>query len=265
MPNEVKRKFIGDAASYQKARPNYPQELFIALLNFWKQSSCKFGEPLIADIGCGTGIATRGIYYALQGKCKVIGIEPNFRMLEQAKQAASGENIIYLEGNAEKLPFEDKSLDIVIVAQAMHYFNRPIFYGEASRVLRNSGVIAIIENNRNWKSSLFLEKYEQFLEKNTDDKNLGHYSRDYRAFPFFEELSYYFQKATEEVFHWSKKMAAQDFLEMVKSSTSAQRAIANIGKENFERQILELTHYHVGNDELLEIPYISKVYLAKNK
>lgn len=162
MPHEVKRKFIGDAVSYQKARPSYPKELFITLLNFWKKSSRNLDEPVIADIGCGTGIATRGIYYALQEKCKVIGVEPDLSMLEQAKRALGEENIIYLEGNAERLSFEEKSLDIVIVAQAMQYFDRPAFYRETLRVLRDDGIIAIIENNRDWKNSQFLESMRNF-------------------------------------------------------------------------------------------------------
>lgn len=267
MSNEVKRKFIGDAVNYQKFRPDYPQKLFIALLKFWKQISANYSEPVIADIGCGTGIATRGIYYALKKKCKVIGIEPDHNMLEQAKKTTSNiENIIYLQGNAEILPFEDKSLDIIIAAQAMQYFDRPIFYHEARRILKSYGVIAILENNRNWKDSLFLEKYEEFLEKNSYDKNLGCYSRDYRNFPFIEELNNYFKNATEKIFHWSMKIDPQDFLEMVKSTTSAQRVISNIGKENAERQLLELTCSHLNKDDgLLEIPYIAKLYLARNR
>lgn len=43
-------------------------------------------------------------------------------------------------------------------------------------------------------------------------------------------------------------MTPQDFLEMIKSSTSAQRAIANAGEEKVERQILELANSHVNND-----------------
>lgn len=265
MDKKVKREFIGDATSYQKARPNYPEDLFATLLHFWKQSPHDKDKPIIiADIGCGTGIATRGIYSAAEKKCKVIGIEPDLNMLKQAKLATSDENIIYMEGNAEKLPLDDKSVDIVMVALAMQYFDRPLFYCEAKRVLRNSGVIAIIENNRNWKNSPFLEKYEEFLEKYSYDKNFNYYSREYRAFPFIEELNIYFQSATEKTFLWTKKMTAQDFLEMVKSSTSGKRAIINLGQDKAEHQILKLAHAYIGTDGLIDIPYISNAYLAKN-
>lgn len=264
MTKEIKRKFKGDAVSYQKTRPDYPSELFAALIHFWNQAS-EVKEPIIADIGCGTGIATRGIYDALHQQCKVFGIEPDFKMLKQAKEATSiEENIIYIAGTAEKLSFRNKSVDIVLVAQAMQYFDRPLFYRESKRILKQGGIIASIENNRDWKSSPFLEKYEEFLEKNTYDKNIGSYSRGYRSFPFIEEFNNYFHDATEKNFRWSKEMSPNDFLEMIKSTTSAQRAIANIGQKNVEQQILELIHSHVNNKGLLDIPYISKAYLARN-
>ena len=260
-----KRHFAGNALSYQKARPHYPQALFLTLYNFWKQNVSNKNEPWIVDIGCGTGIATRGIYEALQRKCKVIGIEPDVKMLTQAKQLSQSDtNISYLKGTAEKLPFEDKSVDIVIAAQAMQYFDRPLFYHEAKRILRTHGVIAIIENNRHWKNSPFLEQYEQFLEKNSYDKNLGYYARDYRTFPFIDELNIYFQDPIEETFLWTHKISPQNFLEMIKSSTSGQRAIAHVGAANVEEHILGLSRVYVNHEGLLEIPYIAKAYLAKN-
>ncbi|WP_131784106.1 class I SAM-dependent methyltransferase [Legionella gresilensis] len=211
MAKEIKRKFIGNAVSYQKARPNYPEELFSTLLQFWEQTSNGINNPIVVDVGCGTGIATRGIYLASQKKCNVIGVEPDLNMLEQAKRETAEKNIVYVAGSAEKLPLEKNSIDIMIAALAMQYFNRPLFYSETKRVLRKNGVIAIIENNRNWKENPFLEKYESFLEKNSYDKNVKYYNRDYRAYPFLDELNIYFQNATEQAFPWSKKCSRKIF------------------------------------------------------
>lgn len=264
MTNKIDRKFLGDAISYQKARPDYPKQLFIFLLDFWKQTSHHTDKPTILDCGCGTGIATRGIYNAFHQKCKVIGIEPDLNMLEQAKKTTHDKNILYIEGNAEKLPFENKTVDIVIAAQAIQYFDRPLFYQEAKRILKDNGVIGIIENNRDWRNSQFLGEYEEFLEKNSYDEHLGYYSRDYRVYPFVEELSVYFHDEIGQSFSWSKKMFPQDFWEIVKSSTSGKRVIANLGQEKTELQLLELISTYLDVDGFLNIPYISKAYLAKN-
>ncbi|WP_165482850.1 hypothetical protein [Legionella gresilensis] len=50
---------------------------------------------------------------------------------------------------------------------------------------------------------------------------------------------------------------------MIKSSTSGQQAIVNLGIKNAERQIRELIHLYVDEDGLLDISYISKIYQAK--
>ncbi len=58
-------------------------------------------------------------------------------------------------------------------------------------------------------------------------------------------------------------MFPKDFWEMIKSSTSGQQAIVNLGIKNAERQIRELIHLYVDEDGLLDISYISKIYQAK--
>lgn len=264
MPEINKRKFLGNAVSYQKTRPNYPNELFLALLQYWQKESDNKIHPIIADVGCGTGIATRGIYYSLNKKCKLIGIEPDLNMLEQAQQGEPDENIIFIQGTAENLPLEKNSVDIIIASQAIQYFDRPTFYQETKRVIRsNSSTIAIIENNRHWKTSPFLEKYEEFLETYSYDTH-STYSRNYRAYPFIEELNHHFQDATELSFIWSKKISSTDFLDMMTSTTSGQRAIKNLGETIAKKQIIELAHPYVDPDGLLDMPYISKAYLARN-
>jgi ubiquinone/menaquinone biosynthesis C-methylase UbiE len=45
-------------------------------------------------------------------------------------------NLAYLNFPAEALPFKRSSVDVVFVAQARHWFDRPKFYAETARVLR---------------------------------------------------------------------------------------------------------------------------------
>lgn len=256
-------QFSGDASSYQKARPGYPVELLQQLCNFWQQRNTQ--EPIIADIGCGTGLAAHGIYQVLQGKCKVICIEPNTTMLQQAEQTAAGNaNFIFLESNAEKLPLADHSIDIAIAAQAIHYFDRPAFYHEAKRVLREDGIIAVIENNRDWRSSEFLTEYETFLEENTKSEGGKVYKRDYRMFACTAELNTVFHNATEFSTSWTKITTPEKFLELARSTTSAQRAMQQLGYQQGEQQILALAKKYADENNNLVMPYISKLYVARN-
>jgi ubiquinone/menaquinone biosynthesis C-methylase UbiE len=62
-------------------------------------------------------------------------------MLEAAVQKP---NIDYQVCSAEKLPFEDKSIDVITSAQAFHWFKHDEFFKEAKRILKPNGTIAIL-------------------------------------------------------------------------------------------------------------------------
>ncbi|TAK76024.1 MAG: class I SAM-dependent methyltransferase, partial [Gammaproteobacteria bacterium] len=182
------QEFAGLAENYEKARPTYPKEMFDDLIDFWNQNKIPTNtQPIIADVGCGTGISTRAIYHAFEGKCKVYGIEPGNDMRITA-EAVTQEPIIYINGSAESIPLLDASIDIVTTAQAVQWFDRPKFYVEVHRILKEGGVVAIYENNRDWKKSRFLEKYEELLEQYAYKDDGSQYSRFYRDFSYDEEL-----------------------------------------------------------------------------
>lgn len=60
------------------------------------------------------------------------------------ESAVKGPNIDYQACPAEKLPFDDKSVDVITTAQAFHWFKHDDFFKEAKRVLKPQGTIAII-------------------------------------------------------------------------------------------------------------------------
>ena len=88
------------------------QEKKIALI---KQHLKVNPEEKLLDVGCGTGLTTR------PWKCKRFGIDPSKKLLEKAKKSdPEGE---YVLAPAEKIPFPDKSFDIVISITAIQNFN----------------------------------------------------------------------------------------------------------------------------------------------
>lgn len=64
--------------------------------------------------------------------------------IQMLQAADKRPNIDYLACPAEKLPFEDKSVDVITTAQAFHWFKHDQFFEEAKRVLKPNGTIAII-------------------------------------------------------------------------------------------------------------------------
>jgi ubiquinone/menaquinone biosynthesis C-methylase UbiE len=62
-------------------------------------------------------------------------------MLEQAKARSS--RVRWMKGPAERLPFEDGSLDAVVTTSAFHFFDQPAAMREFHRVLAPGGLAAV--------------------------------------------------------------------------------------------------------------------------
>ena len=98
------------------------------------------GAARVADIGCGTGILASRIAAELRPE-KVYGVDMSDGMLEQAK-ARSGA-VTWMKGPAERLPFDDDSLDAVVSTSAFHWFDQPAAMRDFYRVLAPGGMVAV--------------------------------------------------------------------------------------------------------------------------
>lgn len=99
----------------------------------------------VVDVGCGEGRFTRAL--AAEG-AEVFGIDVNDAALAAASAAPGGENVTYMLGRGEDLPFEDASVDVVVYSNSLHHIetgNLAEALGEASRVLKPDGVLCVIE------------------------------------------------------------------------------------------------------------------------
>jgi SAM-dependent methyltransferase len=133
------------ADAYERARPEYPAGAVRWLTD---------ETPVdVVDLGAGTGKLTRGLV-ALGHR--VIAVEPLPEMLEQLRSAVP--EAVALLGDAEAVPLPDASADVVVCAQAFHWFDQPAALREIARVLRPGGRIALVWNTRDdrapWMASL---------------------------------------------------------------------------------------------------------------
>ena len=94
----------------------------------------------IADIACGTGILAARISDELHPD-EVYGVDMSDGMLEQAKARCA--RVHWQKGPAERLPFDDGSLDAVVSTSAFHFFDQPAAMREFHRVLAPGGLVAV--------------------------------------------------------------------------------------------------------------------------
>lgn len=126
-----KDHFSGHAADYAKFRPNYPPELFDHL------ASISRARALAWDCATGNGQAALGLAQHFE---KVIATDASAQQIESAR---SHPNIIYRVASAEASGIESGSVDLILVAQALHWFDLDRFFAEAKRVLNEGGILAI--------------------------------------------------------------------------------------------------------------------------
>lgn len=122
--------FSKHATDYAKYRPGYPRELFS-----WLQSLNSTHE-LAWDVGTGNGQAAVEL---AKNFSQVIATDPS---AAQIKNALAHERVEYQVSSAEQCTLSDASVDLVTVAQALHWFDFDKFYAQVHRVLKPDGVIA---------------------------------------------------------------------------------------------------------------------------
>ncbi len=131
-------RFSDRAADYAKYRPSYPDQAIATILEGLGNPS----QLVAADIGAGTGISSRLL--AERG-VRVLAIEPNPSMREAASPHALVE---FRNGTAEATNLPDSSVDLVTCFQAFHWFDPAPTLWEFHRILKPSGRLALVWNDR---------------------------------------------------------------------------------------------------------------------
>lgn len=118
--------------------------------------------PPLLDIGCGTGISTNFF------NVKSIGIDNCIEMISRGNK-----NLIY--GNAEELPFKDKSFNTVISVTAFHNIRgMEKALKEAIRVSRNKNIcITFLKRSRRLSSfRKLMKKYFKNFKEIEEEKDI---------------------------------------------------------------------------------------------
>lgn len=124
-----------DAGQYDGARPFFHPYVYQRLASLWDG---RLGRSL--DVACGTGQSAEAL---LPYASEVIAVDSSAAMLSHARLRAG---IRYVRATAERLPFFDKSFDLISVSLGIHWFDQPAFLGEAQRVLRDSGWLVVYDS-----------------------------------------------------------------------------------------------------------------------
>lgn len=129
-------RFSGFADLYDAVRPTPPAELGVLLTRY-------HGAPVttVVDLGSGSGLSAR---WAATWAAEVIGVEPSDDMRAIAT-ASAPRHVHYVPGWAHATGLGDRSADVVLAVQAMHWMEPVATLAEVARLLRPGGVFAAID------------------------------------------------------------------------------------------------------------------------
>jgi SAM-dependent methyltransferase len=170
-----KDHFSERPGAYARYRPLYPKKLFSTL------ASLAPARETAWDCATGNGQAATAPA-AWFGT--VVATDAS---VAQIREAMPNPRVRYHVARAENSGLADDSIDLVTVAQALHWFDLEAFYHEARRVLRRDGVLAV------WSYSIMrispeLDElidrlYHETLATDWPPER-RHIDEDYRTLPF---------------------------------------------------------------------------------
>ena len=126
------RDLFGDRADeYARTRPSYPDALFDRL------GSLAASHDLAWDCGAGSGQTSRSLAHRFS---RVLVTDTSLRQLAHARLEGG---MMRIAAAAEAAPIRDRCVDLVTVSAAIHWFDRPKFFGEVRRVARPGALVAV--------------------------------------------------------------------------------------------------------------------------
>ena len=178
----MKDLFSNVSALYASSRPGYPVEMIEYILSYIPE------KDLAWDVATGNG--------------QIAGLlAPHFKeivatdiSLQQIDNAIKKDNIQYKIERAEKSSLKDKSVDLITIGQAIHWFDFEAFNKEVYRVLKPGGIIAaigyqLIEINKEVDEAI--QKLYAGVLGNYWDPERIHFDDNYMSISFpYEELPF---------------------------------------------------------------------------
>ncbi|HNL39972.1 MAG TPA: class I SAM-dependent methyltransferase [Saprospiraceae bacterium] len=156
------QRFSDRVDHYVKNRPGYPA----ALLPLLAEKMGLLPSWTLADIGSGTGLSARPF---LENGNRVFAVEPNAPMRAAAESWLNHfAGFHSLDGTAEHTTLPENSIDLIVCAQAFHWFDREKAAAEFERIRRPKGQTLLLWNYRD-QSDPFQRAYDRLLAGNIEN------------------------------------------------------------------------------------------------
>ena len=225
-----KDHFSKQAAGYAQFRPRYPRELFDYL------GSIAPSRQLALDCGTGNGQAAIGLASVF---VRVIATDASEKQIAHAQPHGVVEYRVAL---AENSGIGSDTIDLVMVAQALHWFDLDRFYPEVQRVLKPNGVFAASAYNLlHIKPAI-----DEVIDRYYYDVVGAFWPPERKLVEQFASLPFPLSKVDAPSFTMAVRWNLDQLLGYLSTWSATQRFIAAKGSDPLE-QITDALHNAWGN------------------
>lgn len=134
---------VYDKSILQRIVFNISHDMFFKeILHFLK------GGFKVLDVGCGTGKFAHSLY-EFDSELTIDGVDLSEEMIEKAKEKLNDEPITFKVGDVENLPYESDTFDAITCSHSFHHYpDQKKALSEMHRVLKNNGILMIVDGSR---------------------------------------------------------------------------------------------------------------------
>jgi SAM-dependent methyltransferase len=157
--------FGAQAAAYERARPEWPEEAARWLV--------PEDAAFVVEVGAGTGKLTRAVKTL---GVRVLAVEPDVRMLALLRERG----LEGVEGSAEAIPVKDGEADAVVAGSSLHWFELDEALAEFRRVLRPGGRFGFGWNHRDVRNPTIAAMSEVIYSSRPSRQTWGWQRRDWQ-------------------------------------------------------------------------------------
>ena len=211
---DLRTTFNIDEFNYDKARPDYPSELFEGIFKYSNPSA----NSSVLEIGIGTGQATLPF---LKKNYNLTAVELGNRLAEYCKQKFSPyENFNIINNDFLEANLPENNFNLVFSATAFHWIPKDSGYAKIKSLLKSNGVLALFWNHpfvSNTEDKTTLASMAVYQKYRPNDKPPIQFDESKCQVIINELAQYGFRDIQSKIYRRTRTLTSEEYVNLIRT------------------------------------------------